>query len=100
MTAEKADKVSLSARTTRLIYEHIRRNGLTKGDNLPSEMELSKLLEVSRNVVRESLKGLEAIGVVDGGNGRRAKVGAIDPGALGILIDYSIMTRQVTIQQV
>lgn len=93
-------QASRSVATTQAIYEYIRKNRLRLGDSLPSEVEFANLLGVSRGIVREALKGLEALNVISSGNGRRAKVGGIDPNALAILIDHAIHTSQVTIQQV
>ena len=45
------------------------------GDPLPTEAGLADELGVSRTVVREALRALAALGVVDLGNGRRARVG-------------------------
>jgi DNA-binding FadR family transcriptional regulator len=40
-------------------------NHLQPGDRLPSEMELAAQLGVSRNPIREAIKGLEALGLVE-----------------------------------
>lgn len=48
---------------------------------LPSEAELGKRLGVSRTVLREALKHLQAQGLVVLAQGRRARVGAADPQA-------------------
>lgn len=40
-------------------------NRMQPGDRLPSEMALATRLGVSRNVVREAIKGLEALGLVE-----------------------------------
>lgn len=50
------------------VYEEIKKyiseNELKQGDKLPTEMEMCKLLGVSRNVLREAIKSLEITGVV------------------------------------
>jgi GntR family transcriptional regulator, transcriptional repressor for pyruvate dehydrogenase complex len=38
---------------------------LKKGDKLPSERELAKLFNVSRGVVREAIRGLQASGFIE-----------------------------------
>ena len=40
-------------------------NGLQPGNSLLSDNELSKQLNVSRNLVREAIRGLEALGIID-----------------------------------
>ena len=47
------------------IRQYIIDNELRAGDPLPSENQLSQQLGVSRNLVREAVRGLEALGVVD-----------------------------------
>lgn len=51
------------------VVEHLRRyiieNGLRPGDPLPTELELAKQLRVSRQSVREAVKVLASVGVVE-----------------------------------
>ena len=47
------------------IKAYILDNNLQVGDPLPSENELSRQLNVSRNLVREAVRGLESLGIVD-----------------------------------
>jgi len=47
------------------IKEYILENNLKPGDKLPSEKELAKSLEVGRSSVREALKSLEVLGVLN-----------------------------------
>ncbi|TVZ38222.1 DNA-binding FadR family transcriptional regulator [Alteromonadaceae bacterium 2753L.S.0a.02] len=47
---------------------------LQAGDSLPSIAQLVDLLGASRAVVRESLRSLEARGIIEVANGRRARV--------------------------
>jgi len=51
------------------VYQELRKyistNKLMPGDKLPPEMELCEMLGVSRNVVREALKALQLMGVVN-----------------------------------
>lgn len=46
------------------ICDYIKTNSLKPGDRLPTEMELCKLLSVSRTILRESLKSLEIAGII------------------------------------
>jgi len=46
------------------IKKYILTNNLKQGDKLPTELELSEMLGVSRNVIREAIKSLDLIGVI------------------------------------
>lgn len=52
------------------IKYHIVNSNLKKGDPLPSEKVLSEKLGISRTVIRESLKGLQAVGMIDAIQGK------------------------------
>jgi DNA-binding FadR family transcriptional regulator len=47
------------------LRQYIIENRLQPGDRLPSENELAAQLNVSRNPIREAIKGLEALGLVE-----------------------------------
>ncbi|MEV6879958.1 FadR/GntR family transcriptional regulator [Amycolatopsis sp. NPDC051128] len=49
------------------------------GDKLPSEAALSKEFEVSRSVVREALRGLQALGMTESKSGKGTFVTATGP---------------------
>lgn len=58
------------------IIDLILDRGLQAGDPIPTEGELMALLDVGRNTLREALKALQAIGVVDVRHGYGMYVGA------------------------
>ncbi|GAA4146171.1 FadR/GntR family transcriptional regulator [Sphingobacterium kyonggiense] len=47
------------------IREYLDKKGLRAGDTLPTEMELSEALAVSRNVLREGLSRLRMLGLIE-----------------------------------
>jgi GntR family transcriptional repressor for pyruvate dehydrogenase complex len=98
--AEPRAEVGLVERTISDIRAFIRAEGLKVGDALPSEGALSARLEVSRTVAREALRALAALHVLEVGNGRRARIAAANADALSILIDHTVYTGQLSIQQV
>ena len=61
------------------ILRHIRDNDLMPGDRLPSEASLSKELNVSRTVVRESFRSLAA---------------------MSLMIEHGVHTDQINVQQI
>lgn len=54
------------------IHRYVVSMGLHAGDRLPTETELSRMLSISRNSVREALRILEALYVIDKRPGRGA----------------------------
>ena len=84
----------------RAVNERIRAHRLRAGDPIPSEASLAGGLGVSRTVVREALRALAGLGVVNLGAGRRARVGTIDKTVLGLVLDHAVQTDQATIQQI
>ncbi|MFC0107037.1 FadR/GntR family transcriptional regulator [Kibdelosporangium aridum] len=71
----------LSTRLGRAIREEISalilQRGLRSGDPLPTETELVEALGVSRNSIREALKGLQALDIVDIRHGHGTYVGGL-----------------------
>lgn len=95
----KAEPKSLVDRTIDDIRIYIKENELGIGDALPSETAISKQFKVSRTVSREALRALAAIGILNVGNGRRARVAEPDADALSIILDHTVYTGQLSIQQ-
>ncbi len=82
------------------ITRRIRDEDLMPGDRLPSEAQLSKELNVSRTVVREALRSLDAMRIVDLATGKRATVAHIDHDAMSLMIEHGVHTDQISIQQI
>lgn len=99
-----ADTVShadgLVARTVAGIIALIRTENLHIGDSLPSENALTQRLGVSRVVVREANRSLSALGILDIGNGRAARVSVPDYATFGMMFDHVVYTNHVSVQQV
>lgn len=105
MDAETSAKATdggegLVNRVMREVSGYIRENALTPGATLPSESDIAGQFSVSRNVVREALRGLAALHLIEVGNGRRARVAPIDESVVSLMIDHAVHTRQITIQQI
>jgi GntR family transcriptional repressor for pyruvate dehydrogenase complex len=73
------------------IRDHIVGNGLCTGDPLPSERELCELLGVSRTSLREGVRALVNLGVVDVKNGEGMFVGQLDFRGLMGSIPHSLL---------
>lgn len=98
--AEVGLKSGLVSDVIGALTAHIRGNDLMPGDRLPSEAALSKELEVSRTVVREALRSLAAMRIVELNTGRRAVVAQLDHGSLSLLIEHGVHTEQINVQQI
>lgn len=85
----KTRALSLNARDQIIKLIHSQR--LTPGDQLPSEDELSRMLEVSRATVREALVLLESQRIVERRHGRGTFVGVIEDKDFDDLVEYRHM---------
>ena len=84
----------------RQVAEHIGRERLKVGDQLPSETSFGEKLGVSRPVVREAFGALAALNIIDTANGRRPRVSALSSNTLSISLDHAVRTEQISVQQV
>lgn len=80
-------KENLSKTIIKALGDYITRMNLKSGDKLPTEEELSKTMNVARTSVREALKALEVIGLVEGkpGVGTVLTSQGIDPYLLSLV---------------
>ena len=63
-------KINVAEQAINKIYELAKENNLKVGDKLPPERELVKILEISRSSLREAIRALEMIGVINVTQGR------------------------------
>jgi GntR family transcriptional repressor for pyruvate dehydrogenase complex len=91
---------SLTARVTDYIFDYIRRQNLSSGQQLPSELRTSIELGVSRGIVREAFRSLEVAGIIEKANGRSPRVGVLDSSFLTNLMVHALSTRQASVLQV
>ncbi len=85
---------SLASRVTASLLEAISSGRFASGSNLPSERELSDQFGVSRTVIREAVRGLEAKGVLDVRSGRGATVVAVSPRRVSETLDLYLRSAQ------
>ncbi|MFS2049221.1 FadR/GntR family transcriptional regulator [Variovorax sp. Varisp41] len=67
---DKLERVPLSEQAVQSLLGYIERSRLAPGAALPGEGRLAEILGVSRPVVREALRTLKGMGVVDIANGK------------------------------
>ncbi len=56
--------ITLADQVEKKIIQYIKDNQLKPGDPLPNEMQLSEMMGISRNVVREALSRLRMLGLI------------------------------------
>jgi GntR family transcriptional repressor for pyruvate dehydrogenase complex len=101
MTVEpRSDGGSLVERAIHRVRDHIRANDLKVGDTLPGEGKFASDLGVSRAVMREAFGALAALKLIDVGNGRRARVGAIDGSVMATSMAHAVTTTQISLAEV
>src|ERR1700754_3520328 len=91
---------SLVDHAVRCVRDHIRDNDLKVGDTLPGEGAFAEQLGVSRAVMREAFSTLTALRQIDVGNGRKARVAAIDGSLWSTALDHALATAQVTVAEI
>lgn len=82
------------------VNQHIREAGLRVGDTLPGEAFFAERLGVSRAVMREAYGALAALRLLDVGNGRKPRVGALDGSVIATSLDHAISTAQIRVGDV
>lgn len=89
---QRLDNTTLGDRASAALLEHIRSQQLKPGTALPSEAKLTELLGVSRPVVREALRNLRGLGVIEILNGRGAIVGELNRASLEVFFVHALQT--------
>lgn len=82
------------------VSAHIRQNNLRVGDTLPGEGHFAETLGVSRAVMREAFGAMAALRLIDVGNGRKPRVGALDGSVISTSLQHAISTAQITVADI
>jgi DNA-binding FadR family transcriptional regulator len=91
----RARRLSRATEVQEAVKDIILRRRLSAGDLLPTESELIEELGVGRNSVREALKALQAVGIVDVRHGFGTFVGRM---SLTGLVDELAFHSRITLQ--
>lgn len=98
--AQRIGGDSLVEAAVEVVRRHISANHLRVGETLPSEAQFADESGFSRAVVREAFRALGTLKVLDIGNGRRARVGALDGGAIATAVRHGVVTSQISLADV
>ncbi len=85
---------SASERVAERLRELIGSGNVAPGEKLPSENELARALQVSRPVVREALRGLAMMGVVESRQGEGCYVTDLDASRLMAPLSFFLELRE------
>jgi len=86
---------SLAARVTQELLDSIVEGRLRSGQRLPSERDLSEQFGVSRTVIREAVRGLQAKGVVEVRSGRGVEVASVTSAQVTETFDLFVKGQQI-----
>jgi GntR family transcriptional repressor for pyruvate dehydrogenase complex len=90
-------KPSASERVAERLTSMISSGNIAPGDKLPSENELRKALGVSRPVVREALRGLAMMGIVESKQGGGCFVTDLTPNRLMAPLSFALSLQDYSI---
>jgi GntR family transcriptional repressor for pyruvate dehydrogenase complex len=88
-------KPTLSAQVARYLLDLVAQEGLRPGDFVPSEVQISKTLQVSRGSVREAYRTLAALGILEIESGRRPRLQSMKAAVLAQVFGYALSTAQL-----
>lgn len=99
-TLRGAESGSLVQSAMNAVTDYIRDHQLRVGDTLPGEGHFAEVLDVSRAVMREAFGALAALKVINVGNGRKPRVGALDGSVIATSLQHAISTAQITVPDI
>lgn len=93
-------RAPLSQQAQQAVRQYIIDNRLGPGDPLPSEGELSTLLDMGKTSVREGVRGLQSLGVVEVRHGRGLFVSEFSFAPILDQLPYRLMIDDVPLRDV
>jgi DNA-binding FadR family transcriptional regulator len=89
----------LSRQAEARLRQYVIDHGLGPGDPLPSEAELAQLLEMGKTSIREGVRSLETLGVVEVRHGRGIFVGRFSFDPLIDQLPYNLAVNDVPLRE-
>lgn len=96
----KRAKVPLSHQAQQRIRQYIVDRQLRPGDQLPSEGEFCAMLEMSKATVREGIRRLEMLGIVEVRHGRGLSVGVFDLAPVVDALPYQLSVDDTPLREI
>ena len=92
------ERQDLRQRVVGRIVELIRTGNLRPGDRLPPERELVEIFSISRPSLREAMRALSTLGIVESRHGGGTFVTALDARTLLAPLDFFLQLSQVNLE--
>lgn len=92
--SKPADKRNLGQQVVTRVLELVRSGNLCPGDRLPPERELIEIFRISRPSLREALRSLSILGVIESRHGGGAYVTDLEPRTLLAPLDFYLSLSQ------
>lgn len=92
--AQPIEKQSIGQQVVTRILELVRTGNLRPGDRLPPERELIEIFRISRPVLREALRALSILGVIESRHGGGAYVTNLEARTLLAPLDFFLSLSQ------
>jgi len=89
-----ADKQNLGQQVVTRILELVRTGNLRPGDRLPAERKMIEIFRISRPSLREALRSLSILGVIESRHGGGAYVTDLEPRRLLAPLDFYLSLSQ------
>lgn len=87
---------TLSEQVSRRLMEWMAEEGLRPGDRLPTELQLAGSFGVSRPVIREALRALAALSIVEISTGKPARVRPFSPDLVSTFLHWGMSLRAIS----
>jgi GntR family transcriptional repressor for pyruvate dehydrogenase complex len=87
---------TLSEQVSRRLMEWMADEGLQPGDRLPTELQLAASFGVSRPVVREALRALAALSILEISTGKPARVRPFSPDLVSVFLHWGMSLRAIS----
>jgi GntR family transcriptional repressor for pyruvate dehydrogenase complex len=99
MSLQPVRKTAIAETIVARLLDLIKERELGPGDKLPPERELAAMLEVSRPSLREALRALSVLNVIEMRQGDGTYVSSLDPGLLVEHLEFVLALDDSTILQ-
>ena len=100
MMIPKIKKVNLSTQLVDTITSLIENGTWKLGDKLPNEVELATSFEVSRNIMRESMKILEYFGILESKTGIGTFISQTALSAIHNMRFFDVLKNNTTVEMI